>query len=134
MDRCKAPGVPTWVSVFAIFMTVTGIVVGVVALVDPSIFPFSDGHLALGRRWAGRNLGLAVVTAGAVALRQSSAYVLALAGGIAREVGDLAAAATEGDSTIPALLFIAIGLSAIVSIQRNAKHAASGRPLATRAD
>jgi hypothetical protein len=113
-----APGVPGWVTILAVFIAAFGTIVGLVALIDPMAIPFSDADEALGRGWAGRNLGIAFVTGAAVALRSRPMYVVALIAGLARELGDLAAAITDGESVAPAVVFIVIGLGALLSIWR----------------
>ena len=116
MNRVRAVGVPLWVTAFATLMGVLGLVVGVVALLDPSSLFFTEADDALGRRWAGRQLGLGIVTLGAVSLRSRSVYILAVVAGIARELGDLAAAITDGVSAVPAVAFTIVGVAAVAHI------------------
>lgn len=118
MDRIRAAGVPVWVSVFALVIAAMGLVFGIVALISPSSIFFTDADDALGQRWAGRQLGIGIVTLGALVLRSRPVYVLALLAGIAREIGDLFAAITEDFTTVPAIAFTVIGIAALVHISR----------------
>lgn len=118
IDRIRAAGVPMWVTVFVALMGTAGLVVGLAALVDPSLFPFTEADEALGQRWAGRMIGLGIVTTGAVILRSRPIYVLALLAGIAREVGDLVGALTDNDTTAPAIGVMLIGIAALAHIAR----------------
>ncbi|MEL6893891.1 MAG: hypothetical protein AAFP84_20030, partial [Actinomycetota bacterium] len=110
--------VPIWVTVFTALMGALGLIVGLAALFDPSLFFFTDADEALGQRWAGRMIGLGIVTTGAVILRSRPIYILALLAGIAREAGDLAAASTDGDTTVPAIVTMLIGIAALAHIAR----------------
>ncbi len=116
MKRVRAAGVPVWVTIFAIVMGALGLAFGVAALIDPASLFFTEADDALGQRWAGRQLGLGIVTIGAVVMRSRSVYVLALLAGIARELGDLVAAVTDDFTTVPAITFILIGIAAIIHI------------------
>ncbi len=118
MDRIRAAHVPIWVTIFAALMGALGLIVGLVALLDPSLFSFTDADDALGQRWAGRMVGLGIITTGAVILRSRPIYILALLAGIAREIGDLAAAYTDGDTTVPAIATMLIGIAALTHIAR----------------
>lgn len=118
IGRIQADGVPVWVSVFAALMGVAGLLVGVAALLDPTLFFFTAADEALGQRWAGRMIGLGIVTSGAVILRSRPIYIVALLAGIAREIGDLVGARTDGDSTLPAIAAMLIGIAALAHIAR----------------
>lgn len=118
MNRIRVANVPIWVTIFATFMGIAGLIVGLAALFDPSLFSFTEADEALGQRWAGRMIGLGIVTTGAVILRSRPMYIVALLAGVAREAGDLAAAITDGDTTIPAIATMLVGVAALTHIAR----------------
>jgi hypothetical protein len=116
-------------------MGIMGLVVGLAALFDPTLFFFTEADEALGQRWAGRMIGLGIVTTGAVALRSRPIYILALLAGIAREVGDLVGAITDGETTVLAIATILIGCAALVAIHRSPlpePHVGGGTPTPAR--
>lgn len=118
LSRFQTPGVPAWVTVFVSFMAIAGLAAGVVALVDPSVFFFTEADTALGQRWAGRMLGLGIVTGAAVVTRSRQLYVLVLLAGLARELGDLAGAVTDDEPIFLAIGTLIIGILAIDAIRR----------------
>ena len=118
MDRIRAAGVPTWVTLFTALMGVAGVVVGVAAMIDPGLFFFTEADEALGQRYAGRQLGLGIVLIAAIALRSRLMHLVGLVAGLAREFGDGVAALTDGETTAGAVVFGLIAVAAIVHILR----------------
>ena len=119
MHRLRAEGVPVWVTVIAIVLAIGGTLIGLVALVDPSAVSFSSVDDVLGRRWAGRNMGLGLATAVAVALRSRAAYLAAFTGGIFRDLGDLFASIDNNESVVVPVVAMAIGVAAIGAMVRS---------------
>ena len=102
----RAEGIPFWVTLLAVFSTVISFYFGITAILDPtSAFGMhlgADDH-DIARYWAARNLGLAVVMLAAVLLRRAEGYVVAYAGALVRDFGDLIIPYTLGHTPETAL-------------------------------
>lgn len=79
----KAPGIPLWVTLFAIITVLLGVMLGGIAFLGQGPESF------MGPSWGGRSIGLALVMALAIWFKNPVAYLLAFVGGFAREAGDL---------------------------------------------
>lgn len=126
MSFIKADGVPLVATLFAIMMTVGGLVIGVQALLDPTTaINFVDGADKMGIAWGGRNAGLGVAMAVAILLRSVHAYAAGFAAAMLREFSDLIAGLSEGGSFDSAsaivLVMLALELVFLAICVRNAR-------------
>lgn len=104
--------IPQWVKVFAILICVLGAITGITAIfvqIDPSQTV----------AWAGRTIGLSIVTGMAVYFKNPTLYMGAFAGGIARDFSDFIAEISKADSNtglmLAAIVFILLGIGGIMS-------------------
>ena len=115
----RTQGIPLWVTIYAILLTVFSIAIGVLILLDPTNLDGLEDGLeeltAVGRQWAGRNLGLGIVMGAAVLLRSQAAYVAAFAGWTVREVGDIWSAIDVSNTglLIPPLVILVVDILAL---------------------
>lgn len=98
----KTPGLPIWVTIFALIVFALACVLGVMALAGSG----ADPNMTVS--WGGRTLGLGLAAGLAVALKSPAAYIVAFAGGLAREAGDLLAHLAAPESSIGVLVGIVV--------------------------
>ena len=117
----RTPGMPIWVTVFALISFLVGCASGLV-------FLFSGGHEGISDfvtvSLGGRNIGMGLAAGVAVLLKNPSAYIAAFIGGLARDLGDLAAGIVRAEAgTVsaeqmiwPSLFLIVFSIAGILSI------------------
>ena len=99
-------GIPSFVSVFGALVAILGILLDVRGLLDPtSAVGFIKNAEMLAGAWAGRTLGLGLITAFALWLRTSQAYTMAFLGCSIREFGDIVGAFNSGQTGLLPVLF-----------------------------
>lgn len=117
MSFIKAEGVPLVITIFLILMGVGGTVIGIQAIADPTAaIDFVPGADDIGTAWGGRNLGLGLAALAAVAMRNVNGYVVALVGGICRELSDVIVSVSDGGSlNVPfaVIMVVEIGFLAL---------------------
>ncbi|NNE94951.1 MAG: hypothetical protein HKN24_02890 [Acidimicrobiales bacterium] len=115
VNRIKAAGVPTWVTVLAILIAAVGTIIGAVSLLNPST---AEVPSYFERAYGGRNIAIAVALGVAVVLRSRAAYLAGFAGGLFREIGDIASGFDQGEnrSVIVGAVFLSLGLAALAHI------------------
>ena len=79
----KTPGIPVWTTVVLALIIALSIVSSSLAITGNGLEDYMGGA------WGGRNIGLAIVAAIAIWLKNPVAYIAAFAGGIARDAGDI---------------------------------------------
>ncbi|MGB5759558.1 MAG: hypothetical protein WBM50_21775 [Acidimicrobiales bacterium] len=120
MNRIRAAGVPTWVTIFAILIAVGGTLLGLASLLNPSE---ADVPTYFERAYGGRNIGVAIVLGVAVVLRARAAYIAGLVGGLFRDLGDLMRGNDEEVTSmaIVGAVFMFLGLAALGDIARRGR-------------
>ena len=112
MKLIRAEGIPIWVTLLAILLGLVATGVGIAVSLNHSIAPgFIDGADSLTVTWAGRTLGLALLTLMAVYLRNANAYAVVFFGALIRELSDIWFAIING------LYGLAIGLTILLLIE-----------------
>lgn len=100
----RVKNLPLWVTILAGVLAVFSILYGVAALFDTSLIEgLPQDAVAVGQQWAGRNIGLGLVAAVAIWLRSPAAYAATFAGAAMREISDVIAALTIGDTALLAV-------------------------------
>jgi len=110
-------GVPMAVTLYAALPAVIGLYLGLVGLVDPTkAVGYQPGAEMIAGAWAGRTLGLALIMALAIWMRNAAAYALAFLGSACREFGDVVGALNAGlGGTLAVLLvFLLLDLVGLV--------------------
>lgn len=100
IDMLKTPGIPLWVTIFALLLLGTGVGVGIMTFANPDMGP----------SMAGRTLGLGLAAGLAVFLKSPAAYLLAFIAGIPREIGDILAELSKAEPSYQVIGFIALFL------------------------
>ncbi len=102
----KTPGLPIWVTIFALVVLAFGSL-GVVAC-------FGDGMegmtSAMSISWGGRHLGLGLAAGMAVLLKSPAAYMAAFVGGLGRDAGDLVGELSKADHNLGIVVFLIVFL------------------------
>ena len=110
----KPAGVPYFVIVYAIVLTLIGIYLGITSLIDPSVaVNYAEGAEPLASAWAGRTLGLALVTALAIYFRSATVYTVAFLGSVCREFGDIVGMISTGQTVTIVVLVVFLVLDII---------------------
>jgi ABC-type polysaccharide/polyol phosphate export permease len=78
----RVPGVPFWVTIFALILACGGAIVGILAYAHSPLATWNPS-------WGGRTLGLALGMALAIWLRAPAGYAVAFLGALFRDIGDL---------------------------------------------
>lgn len=112
--RIIANGVPRWVTGLAILIGLFSMVAGLAIMADPTIMDIDDS--VVGRQWGGRNIGLGAALVVAVVLRDARAYVAGFGAGLFRDIGDLVGALDDGASPIVPIVFLIVGVAAIIGV------------------
>ena len=88
LQKLKTPGIPLWVTLFALLTFVFGAVLGLMAFFGP-MPGFENVDPSLAASWGGRALGIGLAALLAVFLRSPDAYIVAFAAGAFRDIGDI---------------------------------------------
>jgi len=135
----KPPGISTWVTISALISFVIGSISGVMATFG--YWPAAgqgfaqnfdqDVYRAVGASWGARTLGLGVIFGVAMPLKSSSAYVVALVGGLGRDRGGIPGELNKTEPVIGiivgTLVFFIVGMFGIIASYRAAKGIARMR-------
>lgn len=112
----KTPGLPAWVTWFALTVFFVGSVNGLAALAG------WNGDPALSPAVGGRMLGVAMIAGLAVFTRSRHIYLAAFMAGVAASIGDVLTEAARPVPTLAnggiALAFLGIGLLALMTTIR----------------
>jgi hypothetical protein len=117
MNNLKPAGIPLFVTAYGALLAVMGIALGVMGLLNPaSAVGFIENAEMLAGAWAGRTLGLGLITAFALWFRSAPAYVMAFVGCCFREFGDVVGAINSGSSGMVAVLlgFLAVDIICLI--------------------
>jgi len=129
----KTPGIPTWVTIFALIVFVVCGALGLLAMLGQAAgreLVFGQGFgqdmkAWVGISWGGRQLGLALAAAIAVLLKSPTAYIAAFVGGVGRDVGDLIAELGKAEPSLGPIagivVFLIAGILGIVAAHK-ARH------------
>ena len=99
-------GILFFVAVFGALVAILGTLLGVRGLLNrPSAVGFIENAEMLAGAWAGRTLGLGLITAFALWLRTPQAYTMAFLGCSIREFGDIVGAFNSGQTNLLPVLF-----------------------------
>ena len=97
----KPDGIPFFVTLFGALLAVLGIVLGINGLFNPaSAVGFIENAEMLAGAWAGRTLGLGLITAIALWVRTPQVYTIAFLGCSIREFGDVVGAVNSGQTDL----------------------------------
>lgn len=109
----KTKGIPLWVTIFALIVSIMGFVFGLLAMFGQSFYP------EMTMSWGGRSLGLGVVAAVALSLKSPATYIAAFAGGLCVELGDFIEELRKSEPStvmiISILVFVVLYILGIVS-------------------
>lgn len=98
----KTKGIPLWVTIFTLIVSVMGFVFGLLAIFGHGFNP------EMTISWGGRSLGLGVVAAVALSLKSPTTYIAAFAGGLCIELGDFISALKKPEPNTAMIIFIFI--------------------------
>ena len=118
MNNIKAQNVPLWITIFTIILGLYCTATGVVGLFDPtSVTNYFSGADNLAVAWAGRMAATGIVLLLAVYFKSATAYTVALAASIFRELGDALAALSGTAEGFPvAVVFIVLAVDVIAFV------------------
>ncbi len=117
MKNLKPEGIPLFVMIYGGILALIGIYLGITGLVDPTTaVGYVDGGDMIAGAWAGRTLGMALVTVLAIWFRTPQAYVLVFLGSVCREGGDVIGAINTGSSSTLMVLLVFLALDVICLI------------------
>ncbi len=121
----KTPGIPMWVTIFAMIAFVTGCALGLMAIFGQAWgqgFAQAFGQesmRAISTSWGSRTLGLGLIYGIAILLKSPNAYIVAFVGGLGRDLGDLLGELNESEPHISIMIgtavFFIVGVLGIVA-------------------
>ena len=114
----NAKNIPLWITIFSTILGLYCTATGVVGLFDPtSVANYSAGADNLAVAWAGRMAATGIVLLLAVYFKSATAYTVALAASIFRELGDALAALSGTAEGFPvAVVFIVLLIDAVAFV------------------
>ena len=108
----KTPGIPTWMTIFALILFALGAVLGISAFIGQGAEPFMNAS------WGGRHLGIGVAAGLAVLLRSPSAYFVIFAASVIQNLGDLIAEVSKAEPSmgpiVGVLLFTTLSIAGCI--------------------
>jgi len=110
----KPAGIPSFVMVYAVILTLIGACLGISSLLDPTAaVNYAEGAEPLASAWAGRTLGLGLATGLAVCFGSARVYTVAFLGSVCREFGDIVGMVKTDQTMIIAVLAVFLVLDII---------------------
>lgn len=110
--------IPEWVKIYALLICVLSGALGVASL-------FIEVEASQTVAWAGRTIGLAIVTGMAVYLKSPSLYMGAFAGGIARDLSDFLSEISQTDANtgimLGSIIFILLNIAGLIAANSSRK-------------
>lgn len=122
----KPKNIPLIVTAYGALVALIGTWLGLRALITPeAAIGYVTGAEMIAGGWAGRTLGLGLLVAAALWLRDARAYALAFLACTCREIGDIAGALHSGEAAMVPVLsgFLAADLIALALSLRAARAA-----------